>query len=141
MNLGQVIFMPIWATVPSESLVSEGTHQARIVQVSQPESHRFAENRQAIKLTCEITQGAFRGSQLTKWLTFTLWSTSTLGQLVRKLLKLSDLKTGQRVDLEELIGQETDIDVVHKDGDQGKYAAIKNVAGITSEDVEPHSKE
>ena len=128
--------MPIWATVPPENLVSEGTHQAKIIEVSQPETHRFAENKQSIKLTFEITQGAYRGSQLPKWLTFTLWSTSTLGQLVRKLLKLADLKVGQRVDLEELIGHETEIEVVHKDGDQGKYAAIKNVAGITSEDAD-----
>ncbi|MBI1742940.1 hypothetical protein HYR54_07715 [Candidatus Acetothermia bacterium] len=117
--------MPVFVDVPNETLVGRGEHRAKIVAVGKPEQSKFDESKQSIKLTFEIMTGKFEGEKLTKHFTLSLSSKASLGQLYRRLK--GEPKPGERVNIEDLIGQDVAIMVTHKDGDDGDYAVIQDV--------------
>ncbi|MBI1744680.1 hypothetical protein HYR54_16665 [Candidatus Acetothermia bacterium] len=117
--------MSVYVEVPNETLIGRGEHQAKIVTIGKPEQSKFDESKQSVKLTFEITAGKFEGERLTKHFTLSLSSKAALGQLYRRLM--GEPKPGERVDLEELLGQEVSIIVTHKAGDDGDYAVIQDV--------------
>ncbi len=117
--------MPIYVDVPKEVLVSRGEHPAKIVAISKPETSRFDDSKQSIKLTFEITGGKFKGEKLTKHCTLSLGSKAALGALWRRLM--GETKPGVKVDLEGLLEKDVSIMVSHKTGEDGDYAVIQEV--------------
>lgn len=117
--------MPIYVDVPKETLVSRGEHPARIISIGKPQTNKFDDSKQSIKLTFEITDGKFKGERLTKYFTLSLSSKSGLGILWRRLM--GEPKLGTQVDLEELLDRDVSIFVAHKAGQDGDYAVIQDV--------------
>lgn len=124
-NSQEVRTMSVFVDVPNETLVGRGVHQAKIVTIGKPEQSKFDETKQSIKLTFEITSGKNEGERLTKHYTLSLNSKASLGQLYRHLT--GEPKPGERVNIEDLVGQDVALMVTHKTGDDGPYAVIQDV--------------
>jgi hypothetical protein len=117
--------MPVYVDVPNETLVARGEHAAKIISVGKPEPSKFDEAKQSVKLTFVIMNGKSQGEKLTRYYTLSLSSKAALGQLYRRLR--GEPKPGERVNIEDLVGQDVSIIVTHKAGDDGDYAVIQDV--------------
>jgi len=119
--------MALYVEAPAAyELVDRGEHTARVSAISEPEQSKFDPEKQSIKFTFELIGGPFEGQKLSKYYTLSLSKMASLGRLYRVLL--GKIEPGERVDIEQLIGQDCAIQVTHKVGDDDEsYAVVQDV--------------